>query len=70
MTLTEIIAKRKEFTQGTRVTNCVRHSGLQWHDRPDDCRHCVADMKSMITLLIRVNEFCNELLDQVERVIE
>lgn len=47
------------FHSGTRVTNCVRHSELNFDQRPDSCELCRADIKNHLGLTIRINEFLN-----------
>jgi len=68
MTLQEIIAKRKSFSSGSRVTNCVAHMNRPIDQRPEDCHLCHTDMGNFINYVLRVNEFVNELLDEVEKV--
>ena len=55
---------RRPFRAGTRVINCVAHSGLPLTNRPDDCRLCLADIKNQLALALRVNEFLNEVKDE------
>lgn len=68
MSLQEIVNKRKSFSAGSRVTNCVLHMGRPMDQRPKDCDLCHTDMGNFINYVLRVNEFCNGLLDEVEAI--
>lgn len=51
------------FYAGTRVTNCVAHSRLDFHSRPKDCDLCRTDIANHLSFAIRVNEFLNKKVD-------
>ena len=70
MDLKEIVVKRKSFSGGSRIINCISHIDLPITKRPEDCHLCHVDMANHISYAIRVNGFLNELLDDVEKVAE
>lgn len=53
----------ERFHAGTRVTNCVSHSGLPFDRRPRACDLCAADIQNHLAFAIRVNEFLNAKVD-------
>ena len=55
---------RRQFTAGTRVTNCVAHMGMSILERPDGCALCLSDLRNHMSFAIRVNEFLNGLRDE------
>jgi len=65
-TLLEIVTRRKIYSAGSIVTNCVIHMHLPITERPEDCRLCHADMGNFISRAVRVNEFLNKILDDIE----
>lgn len=66
-TLETVIEKRKNFSAGSRVINCVAHMHLPITERSEDCHLCFVDMNNFIDYAVRVNEFLSELLDEVEK---
>lgn len=47
---------------GSRVTNCVVHSGLAWDRRPEGCKLCATDISNQLSYAIRLNAWLNERL--------
>lgn len=56
-------AMGRQFGGGSRITNCVAHSRLDFDKRPEGCRLCATDIQNHLSLAIRMNEFLNEQVD-------
>lgn len=65
----DIVERRKNYSYGTRVINCMEHSNLDIDKRPATCEHCQTDIGNFIRYVVAVNAFINGLLDDVEEAI-
>jgi len=59
---------RKQWSGGTRVTNCVVHMALAIDARPRDCDLCRTDLENQFRYALRVNEWLNERLDRIREI--
>ena len=57
------------FSTGTRVTNCLIHSGMDFDDRPHSCEKCATDIRNHLAHAIRVNEFLNSKVDRAKAAL-
>ena len=58
------------FHSGTRITNCISHSGLSLTERPEDCRLCRTDIVNQLSLAITINEFLNAKVEKALSAID
>jgi len=70
MSLQEIFERRRNYRQGTKVVNCVTHAHLLLTKRPPSCELCHTDIMNVLTNSSNVNDFLNELMDEIEAVFE
>lgn len=71
MTHQEVLRqKRRDFSFGSVVTNCVSHMAMPLTGRPEGCRLCRADVKNQLHRAIKVNAFLNDLVDDWEKLPE
>lgn len=66
--LQEIIQRRREFSFGSIVVNCVAHGGISILERPRSCELCAADIVNTLRRAMTANAFMNELLDELEKI--
>lgn len=59
-TVKEIL--ERPWNGGTRVINCIVHSG-SLTERPEDCKNCATDLKNQFNYALRVNDFLNQKVD-------
>ena len=69
----KIAAVRKSvnepFHAGTRITNCVSHMGLDFNKRPRSCDLCAADIQNHLAFAIRLNEWLNDQLEEIKKLV-
>lgn len=59
----------RPFESGSRVTNCVSHMHIDWHDRPKSCELCTIDMANTLNFAVSVNKFLNQKIDDAKAAL-
>jgi hypothetical protein len=66
-TVKEIL--NRQWSGGTRVTNCVVHISRPLDERPHTCDLCRTDLENQFRYALRVNEFLNKIVDDAKAAL-
>lgn len=65
----ELFEKRKNYSSGSIVINCIVHSNMPITSRPDNCPLCRTDVSNTLSRAINVNKFLNSIVDDLEKLL-
>lgn len=57
-------------TRDTVMMTCQEHFRLNAGQRPMDCKYCNVDVRTYLTILLRLNEHLNTQIDRIRKIVE
>lgn len=66
----KILIKKRQYSGGVSVVNCIAHNEKPYSERPNGCDLCQSDRTNFLLKAERINHFLNGLLDDIEIIIK